>query len=128
MRKGTPMNKKKWVLRGCAVSAEEITAMARDLNIPMSAARLLAVRGLVERDEIHDYFNSDLKMLHTPDGLKDLTLGCELLWQAIKRGDEIAVFGDYDADGITSTAIMSLVLRRLGAKFRYYIPLSLIHI
>lgn len=123
MRKGTPMNKKKWVLRGCAVSAEEITAMARDLNIPMSAARLLAVRGLVERDEIHDYFNSDLKMLHTPDGLKDLTWGCELLWQAIKRGDEIAVFGDYDADGITSTAIMSLVLRRLGAKFRYYIPL-----
>lgn len=116
------MNNKKWVLRGCKVSAEEISAMARDLAIPVSAARLLAVRGLVERDEIHDYFASELNLLHSPCELKDLEKGCEILWRAIQTGDEIAVFGDYDADGITATSIMSLVLRRLGAKFRYYIP------
>lgn len=117
------MDNKKWVLRGCKVSAEEISAISRELSIPMAAARLLAVRGLVERDEIRDYFTSELNLLHAPDELKDLNKGCELLWQAVCRGEEIAVFGDYDADGITSTAIMSLVLRRLGAKFRYYIPL-----
>lgn len=117
------MDNKKWVLRGCKVSAEEISAISRELSIPMAAARLLAVRGLVERDEIRDYFASELNLLHAPDELKDLNKGCELLWQAVCRGEEIAVFGDYDADGITSTAIMSLVLRRLGAKFRYYIPL-----
>lgn len=117
------MNNKKWVLRGCKVSAEEITALARDLSLPMTAARLLAVRGLVERDDINDYFASDLNLLHSPSDLKDLDLGCDILWRAINDGDEIAVFGDYDADGITSTSIMSLVLRRLGANFRYYIPL-----
>lgn len=117
------MNNKKWVLRGCKVSADEITALARDMNIPVAAARLLAVRGLIDRDEINDYFASDLNLLHYPGDLKDLDRGCDILWRAIRAGDEIAVFGDYDADGITSTSIMSLVLRRLGANFRYYIPL-----
>lgn len=116
------MNNKKWVLRGCKVSAEEISATARELGISVSAARLLAVRGLIDRDEIRDYFHSELNILHPPSQLKDLDKGCAILWQAIQQGDEIAVFGDYDADGITSTSIMSLVLKRLGAKFRYYIP------
>lgn len=117
------MNEKKWVLRGCKVSADEISAIARDYAIPVSAARLLAVRGLADRDDIDDYFSDELGCLHAPGRLKDLDKGCDILWQAICRGDEIAVFGDYDADGITSTSIMSLVLRRLGANFRYYIPL-----
>lgn len=117
------MNEKKWVLRGCKVSADEISAIARDYAIPVSAARLLAVRGLADRDDIDDYFSDELGCLHAPGRLKDLDKGCGILWQAICRGDEIAVFGDYDADGITSTSIMSLVLRRLGANFRYYIPL-----
>lgn len=110
-------------MRGCKVSADEISAIARDYAIPVSAARLLAVRGLADRDDIDDYFSDELGCLHAPGRLKDLDKGCDILWQAICRGDEIAVFGDYDADGITSTSIMSLVLRRLGANFRYYIPL-----
>lgn len=116
------MNNKKWILRGCRVSAEEISAAARDLGISVQAARLLAVRGLIDREDIHDYFGSDLNILHAPGKLKDLDKGCAILWQAIQNGDKIAVFGDYDADGITSTTIISLVLKRLGAKFCYYIP------
>lgn len=118
-----PGNKKKWVLRGCKYAAEEISATAKKLGIPLAAARLLAVRGLIDEEDIRDYFNSELDRLHSPGELKDLDKGCELLWQAVCSGDMIAVFGDYDADGITSTSIMSLVLQRLGANFRYYIPL-----
>lgn len=113
---------KKWVLRGCKVSAEQISATARKLGISVSAARLLAVRGLVEPQDIEDYFASSLDLLHLPGELKDLNKGCDILWQGIKDGQKIAVFGDYDADGITSTSIMTLVLRRLGGDVRYYIP------
>ncbi|MBQ2887554.1 MAG: single-stranded-DNA-specific exonuclease RecJ [Firmicutes bacterium] len=113
---------KKWVLRGCKVSAEQISATAKKMGISVSAARLLAVRGLIEPEDIEDYFASTLHLLHLPGELKDLNKGCDILWQGIKDGQKIAVFGDYDADGITSTSIMTLVLRRLGGDVRYYIP------
>ncbi len=116
------VNEKKWMLRGCRVSAEEVTAAAKRLGISMSAARLLAVRGLVEHTEVQDYFTSSLEALHAPELLKDMDNACRILLAAVQSGDEIAVFGDYDADGITSTSIMSLVLKRLSACARYYIP------
>lgn len=88
----------------------------------MSAARLLAVRGLVEQEDIQNYFGTSLDLLHPPELLKDMRKACEILLRAVHEGQEIAVFGDYDADGITSTSIMTTVLRRFGAKVRYYIP------
>ena len=116
------MGKKKWFLRGCRVEASQISQTAKDCGISMTAARLLAVRGLVEPSDIDTYFEPTLDILHPPELLKDLGKACELLLQAVRAGKKIAVFGDYDADGITSTSIMTLVLRRLGGNVVYYIP------
>ncbi len=116
------LTEKKWVLRGCRVSADEISATAKTLGISVTAARLLAVRGLVGPAEIRDYFTSSLELLHAPHELKDMDKACRILLDAVANGEEIAVFGDYDADGITGTSIMSLVLARLGGRSRYYIP------
>ena len=116
------MGKKKWFLRGCRVEAPEISQLAKDCGLSMTAARLLAVRGLVERKDIDEYFEPSLSTLHSPELLKNLNLACELLLQAVQQKQQIAVFGDYDADGITSTSIMMLVLQRMGGKVRYYIP------
>ncbi len=116
------MGKKKWFLRGCRVAAAEISQMAKDCGLSMTAARLLAVRGLVEPADIDMYFEPTLDLLHPPELLKDLDKACRLLLRAVREGRQIAVFGDYDADGITSTSIMTLVLRRLGGRVRYYIP------
>ncbi len=96
--------------------------MAKDCGLSMTAARLLAVRGLVEPADIDMYFEPTLDLLHPPELLKDLDKACRLLLRAVREGRQIAVFGDYDADGITSTSIMTLVLRRLGGRVRYYIP------
>ena len=106
------MGKKKWFLRGCRVEAAQISQTAKDCGISMTAARLLAVRGLVEPEDINNYFEPGLDILHPPELLKDLGKACDLLLQAVKEGRQIAVFGDYDADGITSTSIMTMVLRR----------------
>lgn len=116
------MGKKKWFLRGCRVAAAEISQMAKNCGLSMTAARLLAVRGLVEPADINKYFEPTLDILHSPELLKDLNKACRLLLRAVQEGRQIAVFGDYDADGITSTSIMTLVLRRLGGQVRYYIP------
>lgn len=116
------LGKKKWFLRGCRVEASQISQTAKDCGISMTAARLLAVRGLVEPSDIDTYFEPTLDILHPPELLKDLGKACELLLQAVRAGKKIAVFGDYDADGITSTSIMTLVLRRLGGNVVYYIP------
>ena len=116
------MGKKKWFLRGCRVEAPEISQLAKDCGLSMTAARLLAVRGLVERKDIDEYFEPSLSTLHSPELLKNLNLACELLLQAVQQKQQIAVFGDYDADGITSTSIMMLVLQRMGGNVRYYIP------
>ena len=106
----------------CRVEAPEISQLAKDCGLSMTAARLLAVRGLVERKDIDEYFEPSLSTLHSPELLKNLNLACELLLQAVQQKQQIAVFGDYDADGITSTSIMMLVLQRMGGKVRYYIP------
>ena len=116
------LGKKKWFLRGCRVEAPEISQLAKDCGLSMTAARLLAVRGLVESKDIDEYFEPSLSTLHSPELLKNLNLACELLLQAVQQKQQIAVFGDYDADGITSTSIMMLVLQRMGGKVRYYIP------
>ena len=60
--------------------------------------------------------------LHNPFLLKGMQAGVVRLWQAIDAGEKIAVYGDYDADGVTATALMMLALRSLNANVSPYIP------
>ncbi|MGI5824917.1 MAG: single-stranded-DNA-specific exonuclease RecJ, partial [Bacillota bacterium] len=113
---------KKWVLRGCKTPYKEIVKTSKELNIPVIIGQLLAVRGYDTKEKIQRYFNVSMSELHDPVLMKDMDKGCKILLQAIKEGKKIAVFGDYDADGITSTSILMLAITRLGGIARYYIP------
>ena len=113
---------KKWVLRGCKTPYNEIVKISKELNIPIIIGQLLAVRGYDSKEKIQKYFNASMSRLHEPEMMKDMHKGCEILLSAIKDGKKIAVFGDYDADGITSTSILMLAIKRLGGVARYYIP------
>lgn len=113
---------KKWVLRGCKTPYSEIVKTSKELNIPIIIGQLLAVRGYDTKEKIQKYFNISMSELHTPDLMKDMDKGCRILLEAIKNNKKIAVFGDYDADGITSTSILMLAIKRLGGKARFYIP------
>jgi len=115
-------NQKKWILKGCKTPHQDIVAMARELEIQVVAAQILAVRGYDNIDAIRKYFDVSINNLHRPELMKDMDKGCEILLQAIKEQKQITIFGDYDADGITSTSILMLCLRRLGAKVNFYIP------
>ena len=106
---------KKWIMRGCKVAPEQINHMAAELGISVMEARLLAVRGLVEAEDVRAFFEPMPERLHSPGLLRDMEETCRILWRAVGAGQKIVIYGDYDVDGVTATSIMMLALRRLGA-------------
>ncbi|MFH1460877.1 MAG: single-stranded-DNA-specific exonuclease RecJ [Patescibacteria group bacterium] len=87
-------------------------------------AQLLYNRGLRTQPQIDEFFNLDYQTdIHNPFLLKGMKRAVKRIAQAIKRQEKIAVYGDFDADGVCATAIVSLTLQKLGAqKIDIYIP------
>jgi len=84
--------------------------------------RLFHERGLFAKEEQQNFLHPKLEHLETPLHLQGITKAKERVFEAIENEEEILVYGDYDADGITSTALMVSVLRELGASCDFYIP------
>ena len=86
-------------------------------GVPTFIAEILARRGVESQQEL------ELKLKHLlPANLKGLDTAVELIDQAIDQQKQIVIVGDYDADGATSTALMVLVLKDMGAKVEYLVP------
>lgn len=86
-------------------------------GVPMFIAEILARRGVQSEQELE----LKLKHLLSPE-LKGLEQAVALIDQAIDQQKQIVIVGDYDADGATSTALMVLVLKEMGAKVEYLVP------
>ncbi len=95
---------------------------ARDLNIPHAVARVLAARGFSTSEEAQSFLNADISRSHDPWLMGGMAEAVDRLSFTIKRQGKIVVFGDYDCDGIGAVAILSSVLKRLGADVRPFIP------
>jgi single-stranded-DNA-specific exonuclease len=98
------------------------TALAAALGLSPVTARLLAIRGLTDPDEASRFLNPSLDQLYDPYRLTGLEAAVERLQSAITNRDRIAVHGDYDVDGITSTVILRRALELLGADVGHFIP------
>ncbi len=83
--------------------------------------QILYNRGITEPAEVAAFLRRELPP-HNPFRLRDLPRAVDRLRHAIRKGERIVVYGDFDADGVTSTALMVTVLRALGANVRVYIP------
>lgn len=84
--------------------------------------RLLAVRGITTKIEIKEFLNPLEMKLTEPTVFVDMAKSVERLAKAIDEKQKILVYGDFDADGITSTSVLLKTLRHLGAEVDYYIP------
>ena len=84
--------------------------------------RVLAARGIVGPDAAREFLRTDEGLLHDPMELKDLPEAARRLERAMERGETIAVYGDYDVDGVTSTCLLYHFFRARGAKVLTYIP------
>ncbi len=97
-------------------------AMAQRFGFPEIVGRLLAARGVGEDDAEAFLLPTLRQFLPDPSHLKDLDKAVVRLVAAIKRGETIAIFGDYDVDGATSSALLTRFFEAVGAKSTIYIP------
>jgi len=93
-----------------------------ELGIPLILSQLLINRGVTGPGEAAEFLNAQLSGLASPQELPDVASACRRIQRAIKHKEKIMVFGDYDADGLTSTALLKSVLKRLGLEVIHYIP------
>lgn len=101
---------------------EEINKFAQEKNLDNVVAELLLERDITDSTDIESFLHPNVAELQDPFGLHDMDKALELIDQAIESEAKIAIYGDYDADGVTSTSIMKLTLQKLGAKPIFYIP------
>lgn len=99
-----------------------VAALGRAAGIPPVVAQLLLGRGVCDPDSVREFLDVRLSGLRDPEQLPGAVRAAELIHAAIRDGRRITVYGDYDADGISATAILLLCLRLLGARADYYIP------
>ena len=101
----------------------ELTSkLARELDLPPLLASILISRGMSEPQEARAFLQPSLRDLPDPFLLPDLDRAVERLLVALGSNEGIAVYGDYDADGLTSTALLTDFLQKIGAPVRTYIP------
>lgn len=112
------MNRKKWVVSSC--DRDAAATIAENCGVEPFAAFLLCSRGMTDEFEIESFlYDTDLIDPYT---LPDMEKAVERVNQALETGERITVFGDYDCDGVTSTALLYSYLSSRGANVDYYIP------
>lgn len=114
------MKMKRWVT--ASPDLETVRSLAQACGFTPLAAAALCARGIETPADAHAFLETDPAKLHDPMLLPDMACAVDTVRGAVARGERIAVFGDYDVDGITSTCLMVRVLRSMGAQVEYYIP------
>jgi single-stranded-DNA-specific exonuclease len=99
-----------------------VAALAKDINVPESIARILVFRGIADYDTAKVYFRPSMDLLHDPFLLDGMDLAVNRILGGLESGDSFFVFGDYDVDGTNGAAMLYLFLKELGARVQYYIP------
>ncbi|WP_456427291.1 single-stranded-DNA-specific exonuclease RecJ [Rhodocaloribacter sp.] len=114
--------KHRWVMRPVN-NPETVTRLQKELNdLPEALARALVLRGIETFDEARHFFRPNLDDLHDPFLMRDMDAAADRVATALRRGERILVYGDYDVDGTTSSALMTHFLRAHGADAEYFIP------
>ena len=90
-------------------------------NIPFFLAMMLDVRNIVDEKRIHELLSDEFEVSN-PFEFIDMDKAVDRIQKAINSGEKICVYGDYDADGVTSTALLYLYLENCEANVIYYIP------
>lgn len=99
-----------------------VASLQQGLGVSTVIARLLYNRGLNTVQKARDFLNKSIDSLYDPLLIPDMDKAVARIEQAVAAGETITIFGDYDVDGITSTAVLYRYLTGRGACVEYYIP------
>lgn len=125
-RRRLPPLARRWVERA-AVDETAVATLVEALNLPEPLCRLLVLRSHADVDTAKHYLKPRLQSLHDPLGLADMAAAVDRIDRALARGETILVHGDYDVDGVCSTALLTRVLRSMGGRVVPFTPLRLKH-
>ena len=120
-----PVRSNNWQLRRALPDAALIRQLAASLRVHPLTAQTLMLRGIEDTEAGRNFLQARLGALPDPDLLPDMAIATGRLEQALRRGEKIAVHGDYDVDGITGCTLLVESLRQLGGAVEYHIPLRL---
>jgi len=112
---------KKWNFLSDSLDVAEVNRIAKLYKISPVTAALLLNRNINE-NKINSFFTPDINDLYDPFLLKDMDKAVKRINTAVKNGEKITVYGDYDVDGITSVAMLTRYLKSKGAVCTYFIP------
>ena len=101
---------------------EAFLALAKKAGLEASVATLLYERGIQTKEDLEDFLEPKLEKLHDPYLLHDMDKAVERIRRAIEDYEQILIYGDYDADGMTSASIMKETLEQMGAEVQVYLP------
>ena len=114
------MLEKRWIRQEAPHSVME--ALCSGMGISHTVAKILVNRGITGSEHAERFLRSSLEDLHEPFLLPDMEKAVRRIIHAIRSGETIFVYGDYDADGITATSLLVRFFRDIGRKAKYYIP------
>lgn len=97
------------------------SSLIKEFNLTPMMSQVLESKGFTSRETIEAILSSS-DISHSPEALSDMTRATERIHKAIQKQESILVYGDYDADGVTSTSILVDALEQLDAHVNWYIP------
>ena len=113
----------RWIPRGGDAPSPRVLAMAEEGGVPPLIAEILAARGLATAEAMQRFLNPGLAHLTPPSDIPGLDEAAAALAKGLDQGRTLAVWGDYDVDGVTATAVVKTFLKdRLGLDVRHHLP------
>ena len=100
----------------------DIEKLGMELKLPRLVAELLYRKGIKTSSEAQEFFNPSMENLYDPFLFPDMEKAVQRILKAIDNKEKITIYGDYDVDGTTATALLYLGLKRIGANIDFYIP------
>ena len=114
-------SKQKWEQK-VQIQDTTVDQIAEELEVSKLFVEICLQRGLTSAEEIKNFITVDETWFHDPFLMYDMEKAIGRITKALENNEQITVYGDYDADGMTSTALLTETLESLGAKVDYYLP------
>lgn len=116
------MNFKTQQISNASLDKGEVERISQRLGLNKKLVELLMLRGYDNIDAINVFLHPNVENLYSPDAMLGMNECCERLRQAMENGEKVVVYGDYDADGICASSILSLYLSNNGVEVYTHIP------
>lgn len=109
----------KWMLR---TTKTDIKSLGKKVGLNPIIVKIMVNREIDTVDKINKFINPTFSQFHDPLLMKDMEKGVSIIKNAIEKGEKIMIYGDYDADGVTSTVILYKALKKCNGNVDFYIP------